>query len=621
MTSFADFRIPPAAPTNSHTETEDQRTSDLSFLGVELAYIQDRSGQYRCFFWKDARNYGLMASPNAEESNGEGNATDVFEPVDRVSYLAQLREILDGKIPKHITCLFESGPHVFPFELTISPILTDSSAASCVLAIGRRIRPIEEFCATSSLLVRESALHPTQRSIPSDYDLLLTRISYPKLLTQIARKIRQTLDLDTIWQQTANGLGSALSVWRCSVYAYDAAAASVKLVARHVARPTSPTQDSSQPNDLDRDIALADRADFHQAIVRQETAIVESRAEDGTRRSRLVVATSHQGQVNGAIVLERAESDAVRPPADESDSLWHPTEVEIVEELADQVGTAIAHATLYRELEIARQQAEEVSRLKSDFLANTSHELRTPLNGMMGFLKLILDGMADDPEEQVEFIREAYRSAVHLLNIINDILDIAKIEAGKMQLDLEPVNLEDLLNHLKDFVQAQVQQKQLYFQMQLPDTEDRIVVYGNYQRLLQVLLNLVGNAIKFTHEGGITIATDIIDREVVVKDRTLPGMVKVQVADTGIGVSLEVQDRLFQTFSQVDGSRTRQYGGTGLGLVISQKLIEAMGGEVHFYSMGEGLGSTVTFTVPLFQEPVMIPTSDTLDTIDILLEN
>jgi signal transduction histidine kinase len=133
-----------------------------------------------------------------------------------------------------------------------------------------------------------------------------------------------------------------------------------------------------------------------------------------------------------------------------------------------------------------------------------------------------------------------------------------------------------------------------------------VILYGNYQRLLQVLLNLIGNAIKFTHEGGVTVSAEVLKKKVTFKDQELPGLVKVRVADTGIGVSLDKQDKLFQSFSQVDGERTRQYGGTGLGLTISQKLVETMGGVVNFYSMGEGLGSTVTFTVPLYQEPVMI---------------
>ena len=124
--------------------------------------------------------------------------------------------------------------------------------------------------------------------------------------------------------------------------------------------------------------------------------------------------------------------------------------------------------------------------------------------------------------------------------------------------------------------------------------------------LPQILFNLIGNAIKFTQEGGVTISVDIVLKKTKFQDHQFPGMVRVRVADTGIGVSLDKQDKLFQLFSQVDGSRTRQYGGTGLGLAISQKLVETMGGEVHFYSLGEGLGSTVTFTVPLYQQPVIV---------------
>jgi signal transduction histidine kinase len=313
------------------------------------------------------------------------------------------------------------------------------------------------------------------------------------------------------------------------------------------------------------------------------------------RHSVLVAATSYQNQPNALICLHRC-GDA---------SAWTDGELEFARRLVAQVGSAIAHATLYQEVEQARAAAVALSELKSQFLANTSHELRTPLNGLMGFLKLILDGLADDPEEARQFIEEAYRSAVLLCNLINDILDVAKIEAGKMQLDLAPVKLGELFQQVEDFTRAQIQQKGLQFQIQKPITENDIILYGNYQRLLQVMLNLVGNAMKFTSEGGIRISAETIERTVTVQNRQLPGMVKIRVADTGIGVSLDKQDKLFESFFQVDGDRTRQYGGTGLGLAISQKLIEAMGGKVNFYSMGEGLGSTVTFTVPLYQAPLL----------------
>ena len=255
--------------------------------------------------------------------------------------------------------------------------------------------------------------------------------------------------------------------------------------------------------------------------------------------------------------------------------------------------------------ELLLQQIQEVEQLKGQFLSNTT-QLRTPLNGMLGFLKLILDGMADDPEEQREFIEEAHNSALHLGAIIEDVLDIAKIEAGKMQIDLSHVKLDEVLLDIDKFARTQTSQKNLSFEIQKPSTYDEIILYANYQRLKQVMLNLVNNAIKFTHEGGITVNAEVIKKQIIVQNKTLPGMLKVRIADTGIGVSLEKQDKLFQSFSQVDGSITRQYGGTGLGLAISQRLVEAMGGVMHFDSIGEGLGSTVTFTVPLYQEPVLI---------------
>jgi signal transduction histidine kinase len=443
-----------------------------------------------------------------------------------------------------------------------------------------------------------------------------------KLLTQIAWNIRRTLDLPTIWHQTVEGLGNALGVNRCIICPYEVNQPTVKVAAEYCRGPRCPMQGL--------EFLVADDADLSLAIATQKPTPIERdlgdlpdnhhtplTLRDLLVHSMLIVTTSYQDQPNGLIVLY----------LDDQSRTWTHAEIDFVQELADQVGTAIAHANLiaasqalaaelqkanknllqkHCELEEARQQAEDASRLKSEFLANTSHELRTPLNGMIGFLKLILEGMADDPEEQEEFVQEAYRSALHLLSIMDDILDIAKIEAGKLQLELRPVKLDELMDRVAEMCNSQVRQKNLSFEMQKLPTDDEIILYGDYKRLLQVMLNLVSNAIKFTHEGGVTISTEIIKKKIVVQNHELPGFVKIRVADTGIGVSLDKQDKLFQSFSQVDGSRTRQYGGTGLGLTISQKLVEAMGGVVNFYSMGDGLGSTVTFTVPLYQEPVMI---------------
>ncbi|WP_448561631.1 sensor histidine kinase [Trichothermofontia sp.] len=479
-----------------------------------------------------------------------------------------------------------------------------------------------------------------------------------KQLTQITSNIRRTLDRGTIWRKTVEGIGSVLTIDQCLFCAYPLLSADlalglptrVEVVAEYRQKINTRSLKGTQ-------LSWLDYPCLPQAITTLKPVVVEQGVlPDGVPASLLAMATYHQTQPNGLILLVRTlatdRSLPDRHTADEegpfpredptrtraitspvNDPIWTDHEIEFLQELAEQVGTAIAHATLFAEsqalaselqrvnadlmkqhqaLEEARMQAEQariqaetLSRLKSEFLANTSHELRTPLNGMIGFLKLVLDGMADDPEEQAQFIQEAYDSALHLLEVINDILDIAKIEAGKMQLDLGPVKLEELFKDVENKTRLQAEQKNLHYEISLPATRDEIILLGNYQRLFQVMLNLVGNAIKFTHEGEVKIDAEIVKKKLRVQDQELPGYVKVRVADTGIGVSLDQQDKLFQTFSQVDSSRTRQYGGTGLGLAISQKLVEAMGGVVNFYSMGEGLGSTVTFTVPLYQEPVI----------------
>ena len=174
-----------------------------------------------------------------------------------------------------------------------------------------------------------------------------------------------------------------------------------------------------------------------------------------------------------------------------------------------------------------------------------------------------------------------------------------------MELELTEIELNDLLQDVDNLIRTQAEQKNLNFQIKYPQTLTPLSIYGNYQRLLQIMLNLLGNAIKFTHEGGIIITAEVIAKKPLGKSSQFPGMVKISVADSGIGVSLEKQDKLFENFFQVDGSRTKSYGGTGLGLAISEKLVQAMGGTMSFYSMGEGLGSTVTFTVPLTHLPVI----------------
>jgi signal transduction histidine kinase len=605
MTALPEFSTSSAASDRIETTAISNGANSLRVLGAELAFVQDAAGIFHAFYWQDAHRYGLQTAQLLGTAMQQ-----TFFPVDMEFYCHQVRMVLESRQPTRFNCQWISGERRFLFELAISPVLAGNERVRTVLVMGRRLPLVLEEtskstdcqASTSFPLSGEVQLSERLENRLEFCNTLLPHFSPSQHLLHVARHIRHTLELEAIWQQMVNGLGSAFHLSSCLLCPYTPESKRLQVAAEYTQKGLASC--------LNWNLNLEEYPEIQQALARLEPVVLVRREHPIWDDCQvLVVATFEQRQPNGVILL--CPGDRLQ--------IWQQAEIAAVQELADQVGTAIAHAQLYRELETARQEAEEVSRLKSNFLANTSHELRTPLNGILGFLKLILDGMADDPQEQLEFVQEAYRSGEHLLNIINDILDIAKIESGKMELDLESVNLNELMIHLSNFVQSQFQQKSLYFQIKLPPTDDEIVLYGNYQRLLQVLLNLVGNALKFTHEGGITITAEVVSDPLVVKGRKCPGSIKVQVADTGIGVSLDKQSKLFQKFIQIDGSRTRQYGGTGLGLVISQKLVESMGGVVNFYSMGEGLGATVTFTVPLYQEPLMIST-DPIDAIDLLLE-
>ncbi|MEM1367421.1 MAG: ATP-binding protein [Cyanobacteria bacterium P01_H01_bin.15] len=539
-------------------------------LGTELLFVQNQDLTYLHFSWQPPSNRRDIAEQVCLEPEQS------FKPLNPEAYCERVRRILARRVPEQCNWLFccegANGQLTLPFELSISPILPAQGASLLVLVLGR-------------------CLDKDNGWIDSISPLPLYPEPFQMLQTSVARQIRRTLDLETIRLQTVDSLGLALQISRCWIGTVKDNALEI------LAEFCQPTIDSR----LGERIGLTQEPLFAQAVATQAPLAVDSLPLDESTtsysvRSLLVVGTYELGRCNGVICLEQCDRRRQ----------WSEAELEFVTEIAQQVGTAIAHATIYRDLEIASQKATEASRLKSEFLASTTHELRTPLNGILGFLKLVLDGMADDPAEQQEFLEQSYHSALHLLNLINDILDIAKIEAGQLALELTAVSLDDLLQSVVDFTSAQIEDKQLNLQFELPATYDRILVYGNYQRLLQVLLNLVGNAIKFTRQGGITMSVEIGKSSAVrVEDGGHLGTAKISVADTGIGVPLDKQNALFDEFVQVDGSRTKTYGGTGLGLAISKKLIEAMGGQISFYSMGEGLGSTVTFTIPLAQLPVL----------------
>lgn len=267
-------------------------------------------------------------------------------------------------------------------------------------------------------------------------------------------------------------------------------------------------------------------------------------------------------------------------------------DVTVLQILADQIAIAIENARAYELSQKAVEEMKEIDRVKSQFLANMSHELRTPLNSIIGFSKVILKGI-DGPinSTQNEDLTAIYNSGQHLLSLINDILDLSKIEAGKMELSFSDVNISDMVNSAMSTAAGLVKDKPIRLVTHIPEALP--TVRADSTRVRQVLINFLSNAAKFTEEGAITVeASTTISPEGQAE-------IMVTVTDTGAGIAPQDQSKLFLPFSQVDDSPTRKTGGTGLGLSICRSLIEMHGGRIGLLRSVVGEGSTFFFTLPL----------------------
>ena len=263
-----------------------------------------------------------------------------------------------------------------------------------------------------------------------------------------------------------------------------------------------------------------------------------------------------------------------------------------------------------KEAQVATEEAQVANRLKDEFLGNISHELRTPLNGIINSIKIVRDDLCDDRDEEMDYLQEAHDSSMKLLNIINDILDIAKIEAGIFWINLEVVDITKVLQDAIDLQVPKIEEKGL--KLSWVEPHDPIIVRADPEKLKQVFVHVLSNAVKFTDSGSISISVRLESRN---NSASLNGSagsttgqggqrdwVVVTIKDTGIGIEPEQQQKLFQPFVMVDGSRTKSVGGNGLGLAISRRVIEDMSGSVTLDSAGENQGTAVMISLPVYQQ-------------------
>lgn len=246
------------------------------------------------------------------------------------------------------------------------------------------------------------------------------------------------------------------------------------------------------------------------------------------------------------------------------------------------------------ELEIAWKDSKTANQVKSQFIATTSHELRNPLHTIINCVKVLRGELCDSREEELEYLKIVDDTAQHLLEIINDLLDISKIEAGKLSVSLETIDLRDTLKEVINLQSVNIQQKGL--QLNIPELENPIRVNADPIKLKQVLINIISNATKFTEEGSITIDVKFISQDELTNNSL---HVLVSIQDTGIGIEPEQQHKLFRPFVMVEGDKNRKFGGTGLGLAISRNLIEMMAGTISLESAGINKGTTIKITLPL----------------------
>ena len=427
----------------------------------------------------------------------------------------------------------------------------------------------------------------------------LVRLS---LLQRISRAISKSLEPGKVLSLAAEEVGRVFEVPCCQICSVEGRA--LKLAAEYVSAPSSSMNRTVEfPGDIEELLDL-DSEEKTGACIAIRDVFIDDRlnpihdtlGKSGTR-SLIVAATSFEDKANGIVILQQ------EVPRD-----WNQAEMDLLEAIAAQIGVAIAQAEFSeresrqrREIEQSRRKAEAASRAKGEFLARMSHELRTPMNAILGFSQLLTadNNLNADQQNTLAIIN---RSGEHLMALINDVLEMSKIEAGKLEINRSVFDPEILLYSIADLFRIRAETKGLELKVQLSNDLSPLL-NTDESKLRQILTNLLGNAIKFTERGSVSLEA---------KSIPAPGRgIEFRVQDTGIGIAREEQERLFSPFMQTE-SGIASGQGTGLGLAITKAFVELLGGTISVESC-PGRGSIFSFSVPCLGDATVKTSSNLVD--------
>jgi PAS domain S-box-containing protein len=443
------------------------------------------------------------------------------------------------------------------------------------------------------------AIHTDITERKENEEAIRRRNEYLAASTEIGRLVTSTLDLETIFTRSVNLIVERFSFYYASIFIIEETGFKAIL--------QEGTGKAGQIlKERKHSLAIGSNSTVGKATSSGEVVAVNDVALDAIHKhnpllpetkAEAAVPLKIGNRIIGVLDIQATEVNA-----------FSEDEIAILQLLADQIAVGIDNARSYNIAQQAVEEMREVDRLKSQFLANMSHELRTPLNSIIGFARVILKGI-DGPitELQQQDLTAIFNSGQHLLGLINDILDLSRIEAGKMELTFDEVNMAELISSVMSTAAGLIKDRPITLKREIP--EDLPLVRADAMRVRQVLINFLSNAAKFTEEGEIVVKAHVEE-----STKGQPILI-VSVTDTGPGIATEDQSKLFQPFSQVDASLTRKVGGSGLGLSICQHLIQMHGGRIGIHS-AVGQGSTFYFSVPVFQNK---PETEGLDNNRVIL--